>query len=267
MVNLTNKYGHLEAKIFHVDGTLPAGSVQMIDGFNPNNPLHIIDFSGIAGISFANIGVSQLGNDTQISFGEGKSVVIGGASADEIRLDQLQGIRAPQEPTLLSTHTVYHVSADKMAAGGTFVIDTLDTLPTGKSPVIMLEGFGNRTVTNTQVIQNGSDVQVSLGSGYHLEIKGATASNVMSWINNDPFVVQDPSHTFVAINTHNLEYGVNLETSGQYTVLPKGVSLYETKTDDGFTAQDAMTSFMSGQSAWLDRAAKEFSKLISTVPA
>lgn len=93
LINKTIGLGNQANQIYKIESLLD--KLLVIDTFNPDNPLQLIDLTNLNIDNFENLGVAIQGNDSVINIGDGKSVVIKNVHPNQLKPSNFIGFKNP----------------------------------------------------------------------------------------------------------------------------------------------------------------------------
>ncbi len=186
--NLSNQVTHLSSKVYTINHNTSAGSVQVIDDFNPLTG-SIVDLGFAETVEFNTLGLSQVGNDTAVNYGEGRTLILKSVNVNELSANNFNNVE-DSRPELLEAFKVFRVAADKVMEGtdgNHFVIDTFNN---ANNNIILLDGFGINRLSANDIFMSADDAVVNLGDGKTLTVKNASIGDVLESVNDNQIANQ-----------------------------------------------------------------------------
>ena len=179
--------------------------IQLVNDFNPANPLHKLDLTNTGVRSITDLGFEQLGSDTKVNFPNGKALVLRNVLKSEISADSFFGWSEPSAyQVFLPAHGISRIEIDDFDASSRNTLLDLSQFMNGRdfsqirisadgqdtvlgfansASTIVLKGVAPSLVTPDKIIGggdlNGEDV-VSGANGYDSLFGGAGTDNLIS---------------------------------------------------------------------------------------
>lgn len=173
LVNLVMPQASTTARIVRLDPNGP--QLQFVDDFNPANPLHKIDLTGLGISQLSELGFEQVANETKINFPNGKSLVLTYAERSDVRDSTFIGWSEPEAYRVFAVQP----SSSEVTISGFDPSNRADLLDF--SAFMRGNDFSQLTVTaqgaDSFVKFNGSDVSVKIENVSPTQI---TADRVLS---------------------------------------------------------------------------------------